>query len=188
MVAACWTPVLAHVGHCTVSLVKQFCMLHCEHYFKTVKQTSCTNVKCADIISPRSEDVNWHTITLSLLESCHTSFVITLSSVSADRSCGASESEWKSTFANINQTFTTVLSSQNTKHKYNSITSRMSTLCKFTAARLTSNTVYYTSSHARNGPVYAGIPHRNFFLLNFIPALLNTYNIHLSDGISLFCF
>jgi hypothetical protein len=34
---------------------------------------------------------------------------------------------------------------------------------------------------SRNGPVYAGIPYRNFFLfLNFILAHINIYYIHLS--------
>jgi hypothetical protein len=34
---------------------------------------------------------------------------------------------------------------------------------------------------AQNGPVYVGIPCRNFFLfLNFIPALINIYYINLS--------
>jgi hypothetical protein len=47
---------------------------------------------------------------------------------------------------------------------------------------------------ARNGPVYANIPYRNFFLfLNFIPALINMYNIRVyfflfSRGVCLFRF
>jgi hypothetical protein len=37
---------------------------------------------------------------------------------------------------------------------------------------------------ALNGPVYAGIPHRNLFLfLNFIPALINIYYTHLNFSI-----
>jgi hypothetical protein len=39
---------------------------------------------------------------------------------------------------------------------------------------------------ARNGPAYAGIPYRNFFLfLNFTPAIINIYCIHLSFSISM---
>jgi hypothetical protein len=51
---------------------------------------------------------------------------------------------------------------------------------------------------ARNGPVYAGIPYRKFFLLlNFLPTLINIYIyillypfmlLHFSDTIYLFCF
>jgi hypothetical protein len=41
---------------------------------------------------------------------------------------------------------------------------------------------FFVAMHiARNGPVYASITYRNFFLfLNFIPALINIYFIHLS--------
>jgi hypothetical protein len=46
---------------------------------------------------------------------------------------------------------------------------------------------------ARNGHVYAGIPYRNFMLLNFIPTLTNIQYIHLSFfyssyGINCFAF
>jgi hypothetical protein len=37
-----------------------------------------------------------------------------------------------------------------------------------------------------NGPVYAGVTYRNFFLPDFIPALINVYYTHFSGGISLF--